>query len=98
MWADLGNLRNVLVTHNVIEPLGGFLFYAGATNGTGYTVSNVQFTENVVRTAGALPGDYGIWYRAPVRSQRPSAPATCTRTVGRSPTTAERSLRRGRRC
>ena len=63
MWADLGNLRNVLVTHNVIEPLGGFLFYAGATNGTGYTVSNVQFTENVVRTAGALPGDYGIWYQ-----------------------------------
>lgn len=74
MWSDLGPtsaLDGVLVTRNVIEPFGGFVFYAGVTNGVaGATVSDVVFADNVVRRAGALPSDYGIWFQTPANPLR----------------------------
>ena len=67
MWSDRSSdsvLENVLVTRNVIEPFGGFVFYAGITNRVaGASVSDVVFADNVVRRAGARPSDYGVWYQ-----------------------------------
>jgi hypothetical protein len=69
MWADRkprATLKNVLVTRNVVEPFGGYLFYAGITNGVDdATISKVVFSKNVVRRKGALPSDYGVWYQTP---------------------------------
>ena len=67
MWSDHRSgsvLEDVLVTRNVIEPFGGFVFYAGVTNGVaGARVSDVVFSDNVVRRAGAQPSDYGVWFQ-----------------------------------
>ncbi len=77
MWADRqphATLKNVLVTRNVVEPFGGYLFYAGITNGVDdATISNVVFSDNVVRRKGAQPSDYGVWYQTrenPIHADR----------------------------
>jgi hypothetical protein len=78
MWSDRRSgsvLEDVRVTRNVIEPFGGFVFYAGITNGVaGASVSDVVFADNVVRRAGVQPSDYGVWY------QRPDNPIHAVRT------------------
>jgi hypothetical protein len=67
MWADRrhdATLERVLVTRNVVEPFGGYVFYAGITNGVaGAKVSDVVFSDNVVRREGVQPSDYGVWYQ-----------------------------------
>ena len=68
VWADLGNLRDVTVRDNVVDVGAGFLFYAGVTNGTGFSVTNCSFVDNVVlrdRWHG-----YGVWYPNDIRCTR----------------------------
>ena len=68
IWADLGPLRNVTVRSNVIDVGAGYLFYAGATNGTGFSVTDCSFVGNVVLRDRWHA--YGVWYPGEVRCSR----------------------------